>query len=162
VLGGTGVDEQGNDETVQTQDFGENENENHADEESWLLSGTPDTSITDDTDGETSGETGETDRQTGTELDETSVQRHRGLQVSGDQDRDDQTVDGNNTRHDDGNDALHHEIRSEDTHGRDTDARLGGTVTGTDTCEDDGRHGTHGAEEWRIDWAELGRHGWMG
>ena len=48
----------------------------HADEETRLLRGTPDTSVTDDTDGEASSETRETDGQTGTELDEALVQRH--------------------------------------------------------------------------------------
>ena len=39
--------------TLRTQDFGKNEDENHANEESWLLGSTTDTSITDDTDGKT-------------------------------------------------------------------------------------------------------------
>ena len=39
--------------TLRTQDFGKNEDENHANEESWLLGSTTDTSITDDTDSET-------------------------------------------------------------------------------------------------------------
>jgi len=34
-----------------TQDFGENKNENHADEQPRLLSGTADTSVTDNSDG---------------------------------------------------------------------------------------------------------------
>ena len=42
----------------------------HADEEPWLLSSTPYTSITNDTNSETSSETRETDGQTSTELDE--------------------------------------------------------------------------------------------
>jgi len=49
----------------------------HTNEEPGLLSGTPDTCITDDTDSETGGETSKTDGKTSTELDETSVQWHR-------------------------------------------------------------------------------------
>lgn len=50
----------------------------HTNKEPGLLSGTPDTCITDNTDSETGGETSKTDRETGTKLDETSVQWHRG------------------------------------------------------------------------------------
>ena len=41
---------------------------NHADEEPWLLSSAPYTSITDNTNSEASRKTRETDRETGTEL----------------------------------------------------------------------------------------------
>ena len=46
----------------------------HANEEPGLLRRAADTSITDNTNGETSSETGETDGQTSTELDEAGVQ----------------------------------------------------------------------------------------
>jgi hypothetical protein len=36
-----------------TQNFSENENKNHADVESWLLGSSADTSVSDDTNGET-------------------------------------------------------------------------------------------------------------
>jgi hypothetical protein len=48
------------------------------------------------------------------------------------------THNGDNTSHNDGYDTLHHQIRPEDRHGRDTDTRLGGTVSGSDTGEGDG------------------------
>ena len=84
----------------------------HTNEQPRLLRGTTDTGVTDDSDGESSGETGETDRQTGTELDESSVEGHgrlhwadrgtlawgsvgngeRRLTITGDQDGDDETV----------------------------------------------------------------------
>jgi hypothetical protein len=86
-----------------TKDFGENEDKNHSDEESGLLGGTTDTSVTNDTDGETSGKTSETDGETGTELDETSEQRLLLGKVVGDQDGNDETVDSNDTSHNDGN-----------------------------------------------------------
>lgn len=38
-------------------------------------------------------------------------------------------TDSNDTSHDDWNNTSHDEVRSEDTHGRNADARLGGTVT---------------------------------
>lgn len=55
----------------------------HADKQSRLLRCTPDTGITDDTDGKTGGETGETDRETGTELDEAGVEGHGGGDCEG-------------------------------------------------------------------------------
>lgn len=74
LQGSTGVHQQSDNETVKTylqntvrtrngtweecilkrtQDFSENEDKNHADEETGLLGGSTDTSITDNTDGET-------------------------------------------------------------------------------------------------------------
>lgn len=86
-----------------TQDFGENENKNHSDEEPGLLGSTTDTSITDNTDGKASSKTSKTDRETGTELDETSEERQALFKVVGDEDRNDETVNGNDTSHNDGN-----------------------------------------------------------
>lgn len=54
----------GDDQTVQTQDFGENEDQNHTDKQSGLLGGTTDTGVTDNADGETGGQTREADRKT--------------------------------------------------------------------------------------------------
>ena len=64
----------------------------HSDEQPGLLSRSPDTGVTNNSDGKTGGETGETDRETGSELDEPGVQGHGGLQVTRDKDRDDQSV----------------------------------------------------------------------
>lgn len=110
----------------------------HSDEEPGLLGGTTDTGVTDDTDGEAGCETGETDGETGAELDEASVEGHGGLDVTRDEDGDDETVNGNDTGHDYGDDTPDEEIRAEDTHGGDTDTGLGGTVRGTQAGEDDG------------------------
>lgn len=49
----------------------------------------------------TCGKTRETDRQTRTELDETGVQGQLLLQAGRDKDGNDETVDGNNTSHND-------------------------------------------------------------
>lgn len=67
----------GDDQTVQTQDFSENEDQNHTDEQSGLLGSTTDTGITDDTDGETGGQTGESYSQTSTEMDEAPGEREK-------------------------------------------------------------------------------------
>jgi hypothetical protein len=39
-------------------------------------------------------------------------------------------TNGDDTRHDDGDDTLHHEVRAEDGHGGDTNASLGRAVAG--------------------------------
>jgi hypothetical protein len=158
VEAGLGVHEQGNNETVQTQDFGENENQNHADEQTGLLSSSSHTGITDNTDGKASSKTSQTDGKTRTELNETSVQSHVLLQIVGDEDRDDETVDTNDTSHNDGDNVLHDEVRSENTHGSDTDTGLCGTVSGTQTGEDNGTGATHSTKEGRVDRAVFGDH----
>jgi len=152
------VHEQGNNETVKTQHFGENEDQNHSNEQSWLLSGTTDTSITDNTNGKSSSETSETDRQTSTELNEASEQGGLLLKVVGDQDRHDETVNGNDTSHNDRNNVLDNQVRPENTHRRDTDASLGGSVRGAEAGEDDGACAAHRAEERGIHGAEIRRH----
>ena len=48
----------------------------HSNEEPWLLCGTPDTGVTDDSNSETSSETRETDRETSTKLDEALEEGH--------------------------------------------------------------------------------------
>ena len=90
-----------------TQNFSENENQNHADEETRLLRSASHTGIAHDTNRETSCHTSETDGQTSTELDEPRVE---GivllLQVVGDQNGHDQSVDTDDTSHNDGDDVC--------------------------------------------------------
>jgi hypothetical protein len=61
IGGGLGVHEKRNNESVKTQDFGENENQDHANEQSRLLGSSTDTSVTDDTDSKTCVITSATD-----------------------------------------------------------------------------------------------------
>ena len=155
---------------IRTQNLGENKNQNHADEKSGLLSSTAHTSITDNTDSETSGQASQADGQTSTELDETGVQGVLLLlQVVGNKDGNNETVDTNDTGHNDGNNVCEEEhvsdkrklrarqewarltlddqVRAQDTHGSDTNTRLGGTVRGTQAGEDDSGGAAHGTEE---------------
>jgi hypothetical protein len=62
----------GNDQTVETQDFSKNQDENHSDKESGLLSSSSDSSVTDDSDSEASSQSRESHGQASTEMDETS------------------------------------------------------------------------------------------
>lgn len=68
-----------------------------------MLSSSSYTSITDNTNSETSSETSKTDGETGTELNETGVERKVLFETIGDKDRDDETVNTNDTSHNDGN-----------------------------------------------------------
>lgn len=60
------------------------------------------------------------------------------VQGTGDQDSDDQTVNGNDTRHDDRNDGLHDQLRPHHRHGGDTGSGLGGTIGGSKSCSGGG------------------------
>lgn len=54
--------EDGNDQAVQTQYFSENENQNHTDEQTWLLCCTSDTGIAYNADGKTGSQSRKSDR----------------------------------------------------------------------------------------------------
>jgi hypothetical protein len=88
-----------------TQDFGENEDKNHADEQPGLLGRSSYTGITNNTDSKTRSHTSKTDRETGAQLDEVGEEGRVLFQVVRDQDGHDQAVDTNDTSHDNGNDV---------------------------------------------------------
>lgn len=153
-----GVHEKSDNKTVQTQDFSENEDQNHSDVKTRLLSSSTDTGVADNTNSETSSKTGQTDSKTGAELDESSVQGELLGQVVGDQDRDDQTVDTNDTSHDNGDNVLNNQIGAEDTHAANTDTSLGGTIGSAEAGEDDGGRAAQRTEEGRVDGAKFCSH----
>ena len=98
------VHQKRNNKTVETQDFGENEDKNHADEQSWLLGCSSDACVANNANGKAGCETGKTDRQAGTELYEACEEGSLLLEVVGDQDGDDEPVDTDDTSHDNGDD----------------------------------------------------------
>lgn len=51
-----------------------------------------------------------------------------GVQGTGDQDSHDQPIDGNDTRHDNGDDGFHDQLRPHHRHGGDTGAWLGCSI----------------------------------
>lgn len=65
-----------------------------------------DTSISNDSDSETSSHTRKTDGKTSAKLNEALEERNVLFQVVGDQDGDDKTVNTNDTSHDDGNNVY--------------------------------------------------------
>lgn len=54
------------------------------------------------------------------------------IQRTGDKDSNDQTVDGNDTRHDNGNDGLHDQLRSHHRHGGNTCAGFRRSIGGSE------------------------------
>ena len=66
-LGGQG---QCDDQAVQTEYLGENQNQNHTDEQSRLLSRTSNAGVTDDADRKAGRQTGEAHRQAGAQMQE--------------------------------------------------------------------------------------------
>lgn len=66
-----------------------------------MLCSTADTSVTNDTDSETGSKTGKTDGKTSTELNKAGVESELLDKIVGDQDSNDQTVNGNDTSHND-------------------------------------------------------------
>ena len=56
-----------------------NEDQNHTDEQPRLLSGSSNSSVSNDSDGEPSGESSKSDGKTGSELNESEVEGHGGL-----------------------------------------------------------------------------------
>lgn len=85
-----------------TQDFGENQNQNHANEQTGLLCSASDTSVANNTNSKPSSKTSETDGKTSTKLDKTGVEREVLLQAIGDKDGYDETIDTNDTSHNNG------------------------------------------------------------
>lgn len=67
-------------------------------------------------------------------LEQTVVLDGGRLHVAGDQDGDDEGVDGDDAGHNDGNQTLHDQVRPEGADARDPDARLGRAVRRADAC----------------------------
>jgi len=60
-----GVQVNGDDETIETQDLGEDQDQDHAHEEAWLLGGAPHPGVSDDSDGKARRQSGESHGQSG-------------------------------------------------------------------------------------------------
>merc|ERR1712107_659670 len=143
-----GLDDQSNDQTVETESLRENEDQNHTDEKLGLLSSGTNTSVTNNTNSNTSGKTRETDTKTSTQVSETSETSVTvGINGRTDDDSNNQTVDTNDTSHNNGNHRLHHQIRVHHTHGGYSDTTLSGTVGSAHTGEDQSGGDSHEAKE---------------
>ena len=116
------------------------------------------TSVSDDSDRKTSSEGREADSETGSQVGISRVLRVRCrlIKLSVDDDSGDEAVDTEDTSHDNGDDGSHDEIRSHNTHGRNTDTSLGCSVGGTEVGKDDSGSDAHEPEEGRAGNALFG------
>jgi len=76
-------------------------------------------------------------------------------QALGNKDGDDERVDCEDARHDDGDEGLHDQVRPEYTNTSDTDARFGCTKSCANASEDHSGCNTGHAKEGRKLWREL-------
>jgi hypothetical protein len=77
------------------------------------------------------------------------------LQILGDEDGDDERVDGENTGHDDGDEALHDQVRPEGSHACNANAGFRGAISRARAAKDHGRGNTAHANEGRELGAQL-------
>jgi hypothetical protein len=95
---------------VETEDFSENQNQDHAHEYPGLLHVRADALVSHDSDGVSGSQTSHAHRYATGKVHEAVEQTvaggARGRHIFGDQDGDDKRVDGNDTGHDDGDEAL--------------------------------------------------------
>jgi hypothetical protein len=99
------VHQQRDNQPIQPKHLSKDKDQNHPDKQSWLLSGTTHTSITDDSDGESGSETGQANRQARTELNEAGEEGLFLGEIVGDEHADDEAVDADDTCHDDWDDV---------------------------------------------------------
>merc|ERR1711924_157431 len=115
-------------ESVETKSFAKNENEHHSDVQARLLSRGTHTSITHNSNACSSSETSETARQTSAEIDHAlkegvasgsageslSIQNARGgaagVETSGDNDGNNESVNGDDTSENNGDNSAHHKL----------------------------------------------------
>lgn len=119
-----------------------------------LLGSSAHTRVTDNADGETGGETRDTNSEASTKINESPAEEMRtwsakrridsleervtgGVHAVGNEHRHDETVNGNDTSHDDGNDGLHDELGAHHGHGGDTRSGLGSSVGGAEGYMDE-------------------------
>ena len=95
-----------------------------------------DTGVTDNANSKTGSKTANSDSKTGAKVNKALVQGVLGRVTGtvGNEHGNDETVNGNNTSHDDGNDGLHDELGVHDTHGADAHAGLGSAVGSAKVC----------------------------
>lgn len=146
----------GDDHAIETQSLTEDENKDHADEDGLLLSIGSNTSVTNNTNSETCCEGGETASEAWSEVlvtisvlvvdvsrfnyrkvvtilfNKMGLRRHLIPTFIIKDDSNDETIDTQDTRHDNGYDWLEDEVGLEDTHAANTYTRLGSTVGGTE------------------------------
>ena len=116
---------------VKTKSFGENEDEDHADEDVFVGIAAH-ASVTDETDGEASSQGWKTDAKAGCQVLEAGGNGVGGRDGTTENDADDQSVDTEDTGHNNRDEWLVHELRLANTNEADTVTSLSSTVSGTE------------------------------
>jgi len=104
------IQNQRNDQPIESQDLAENQNQHHPDEDSRLEHVAPHAHVAHDTDCVAGGKTGEADAEAGGQVQEAGeegvVLAGRGSHVASDEDGDDEGVDGDDAGHYYGDERL--------------------------------------------------------
>lgn len=131
----------GDDQTVKSNSLSEDHDENHTNEDGLGLGVGSDTCVTSDSNGEAGCERGESARKAGAEvlvailLFKSSICLL--LDVGVEDDRNDEAINTQNTRHDDGDEALEDLGAVDDGEGGEADGGLGSPVGRTEVAEDE-------------------------
>jgi len=142
---GLGHDD-GNNEAIKSNSLSENEDKDHTNIDSISLGIGSNTSITGNTNGKTGGEGGETTAESSGEV-FVSLTTLGGGTFLDHEDGNDDTIDTENTCHDNWDDGLEDLVRVNNSEGGDTDTGLGSSVGGSEVGENKGSSDTHVGEE---------------
>jgi len=74
------------------------------------------------------------------------------LTLNGEEDSNNESIDTQDTGHNDWNNGLEDELWLQDGNGADTDSRFGGSVGGSHVSENESSSHTHASEEDRLVW----------
>ena len=148
------VHDDGDNETVEAEGFSENEDEDHSNVHVFLGVGT-DTGVSDNSDGESSSESGETTAHTSGEMFVSMVRSVRwGLGgVSGLNDTTEvnnghnEAVNSEDTSHDTGNEGFEDEVVVHDSDRANTNSRFGSTIGSSEVSKHKGGGDSHESEE---------------
>ena len=146
----------GNNQTVETNSLSENEDKDHTNEDAISLGVGSDTSVTGDTNSKTSSEGRETAGKASTEVLVASLSINTLLNLSNDDDSDDNTIDTEDTSHDNGDETSEDSGGLDDGKGGDTNTGLGSTVGSTKVAEDESSGNTHVGKEVRSGGYKVG------
>jgi len=154
-----------NDESVKCESLRENHHKDNSDHDISLGIST-DTSISNDSNTESRGEAGKSTAKSSGELFVTIVvvsfpsswifESFVGvwnlLDIEGEEDSNNESIDTQDTRHDNWNDGLEDKVWLQDGDGADTDSWFGGSVGGSHVGEHKTSDHTHGGEEHGLVW----------
>ena len=135
-----------NNESIKSNSFSENEDKDHTNIDSISLGISSNTSVTGNTNGESGGEGGKTTAESSGEEFVSVLGVSTGA-LGDHEDGNDDTIDTQDTCHDDWDDSLEDLVGVNDTEGGDTNTGFGSTVGGSEVGENKGGGDTHVGEE---------------